>query len=539
MSPKSPAGDAAAPETYDVVVVGFGGAGACAALQAAEAGASVLVLDRFYGGGSTALSGGVVYAGGGTAQQKRAGVTDTRENMLGYLRRELGDAVSEETLRDFAYGSTEMISWLEQQGVEFEGSLCPYKTSYPTNEYYLYYSGNELVYTDAAEPAPRGHRAVAHNFSGKALFEALRAATERAGITVRTLAEVHDLLVEDGKVVGVEYTAPAPGAKPHRAHHAITGTASKMQNWYPPLGRALNRLSCATRPKQASYRVRARGGVVLSTGGFAFNETMVRQHIPAFQGAAPLGTIGDDGAAVRLGLRAGGTTAHMDQASGWRFISPPSAFVSSLVVDGEGRRIGNEQWYGATLSWPLMVEHGGRAYLIADERLWASARKQYPDQSAFFQRPQLAYLFSPVGHRKAATLDGLAKKLGIPADGVQATVDLYNASISAGRPDEFGKKDDVRVRLDQGPFYAIDCSVGGSKAYPLPFITLGGLAVDEKTGEVLSGRGAAVGGLYAAGRAASGLCSKSYVSGMSIADAVYSGRRAGRHAASKSDALHS
>jgi 3-oxo-5alpha-steroid 4-dehydrogenase len=48
------------------VVVGFGGAGVCAALEAAQQGASVLVLDRCHGGGSTAASGGVIYAGGGT-----------------------------------------------------------------------------------------------------------------------------------------------------------------------------------------------------------------------------------------------------------------------------------------------------------------------------------------------------------------------------------------------------------------------------------------------------------------------------------------
>ncbi len=78
----------------DVVVVGFGAAGACAALEAAAAGAEVIVLDRFGGGGATALSGGVVYAGGGTIQQLQAGVQDTPEAMFGYLSHEVGDAVS-------------------------------------------------------------------------------------------------------------------------------------------------------------------------------------------------------------------------------------------------------------------------------------------------------------------------------------------------------------------------------------------------------------------------------------------------------------
>jgi 3-oxo-5alpha-steroid 4-dehydrogenase len=64
----------------DVVVIGFGGAGAVAGLQAREDGASVLTLDRFGGGGATAYSGGVVYAGG-TPYQKAAGFDDTAEEM--------------------------------------------------------------------------------------------------------------------------------------------------------------------------------------------------------------------------------------------------------------------------------------------------------------------------------------------------------------------------------------------------------------------------------------------------------------------------
>ena len=115
----------------DVVVVGFGAAGACAALEAAAAGRRVLVLDRFDGGGATALSGGVVYAGGGTPQQRAAGVSDSAEAMFRYLGTEVGDVVPACTLRAFCDGSTAMLAWLESHGVPFEGSLCPDKTSYP------------------------------------------------------------------------------------------------------------------------------------------------------------------------------------------------------------------------------------------------------------------------------------------------------------------------------------------------------------------------------------------------------------------------
>ncbi len=85
--------------------------------------------------------------------------------------------------------------------------------------------------------------------------------------------------------------------------------------------------------------------------------------------------------------------------------------------------------------------------------------------------------------------------------------------------------------LDRAPYSLIDLSIRPRPAYPAPMLTLGGLAVAEDTGEVLRDDGTTISGLYAAGRSAVGLCSRSYVSGLSLADCVYSGRRAGRHAA--------
>jgi 3-oxo-5alpha-steroid 4-dehydrogenase len=70
-----------------------------------------------------------------------------------------------------------------------------------------------------------------------------------------------------------------------------------------------------------------------------------------------------------------------------------------------------------------------------------------------------------------------------------------------------------------------------SRLYPCPTISFGGLVVDEETGLVKREDGSMIPGLYAAGRTAVGIASNSYVSGLSIADCVFSGRRAGRHAA--------
>ncbi len=101
------------------------------------------------------MSGGVVYAGGGTPYQKAAGYDDDPENMFDYLRQEVQGVVDDATLRRFCDESVEQLAWLEKHGAEFEASLCPYKTSYPT-KHYLYFSGNEKAYPYRlhARPAP-------------------------------------------------------------------------------------------------------------------------------------------------------------------------------------------------------------------------------------------------------------------------------------------------------------------------------------------------------------------------------------------------
>ena len=115
-------------DSCDVLVAGFGAAGASAAIEAARAGARVVAADRFGGGGASAKSGGVVYAGGGTRFQKAAGYEDTPEAMYEYLSKEVGDAVSPATLRSFCDHSVALLEWLEQNGVEFDSSLPPRKT---------------------------------------------------------------------------------------------------------------------------------------------------------------------------------------------------------------------------------------------------------------------------------------------------------------------------------------------------------------------------------------------------------------------------
>jgi 3-oxo-5alpha-steroid 4-dehydrogenase len=499
----------------DVVIVGFGAAGACAALEAADAGADVVIVERFAGGGASAVSGGVVYAGGGTRQQLDAGVEDTVDAMYAYLRLEAGDVVAEKTLRRFCEGSQEMITWLEGNGVPFEGSLCPHKTSYPSDKHYLYYSGSEAAggFRDAAKPAPRGHRVKGPGTSGKLLMARLAAAVRERGIRVLTQTHARTLIRDDeGRVTGlvVDTLAGAPAGVRAR-HRRLAQYAAKPGIYVPSLRKSL--------------RISARRGVVLAAGGFIANRELVREHAPAYRGGLALGTSADNGSGIRLGVEAGGATGELGRISAWRFVTPPSAFLGGIIVDAEGKRVIDESRYGAAVGEKLIEEHGSKGWLLVDAPIVAEARRDGRAQSQWFQWLQLRYLLRR-GRVLGTTLDEVAGKAGIDAAGLRASVEAYH-----GGEDPMGKPAEFARRLENPPFSLIDISVRPNLGYPTPMLTLGGLLVDEDTGAVRSAAGEPIAGLYAAGRTAVGICSRSYVSGLSLADCVFSGRRAGINSA--------
>jgi len=130
--------------------------------------------------------------------------------------------------------------------------------------------------------------------------------------------------------------------------------------------------------------------------------------------------------------------------------------------------------------------------------------------------------------KRAATVEALAEKTGLPASALRATIDRYNGFVAQQSDEDFYKSTDYLRALDNGPYYAMDVSVG-NKIFVCPTITLGGLLVDESTGQVKREDGSVMPNLYAAGRTAVGVASHSYVSGLSLADCVFSGRRAGAH----------
>lgn len=517
-------------DTCDLLVAGWGAAGACTALEAHAQGLQVLIADRFQGGGASAKSGGIVYAGGGTRQQRDAGFADTPEAMFEYLRHETQGVVGDDTLRRFCEQSVENLQWLESHGAEYGSSMPPGggKTSYPPDGYYLYYSGNEKVpaYAGADSPAPRGHRTVGKGQSGQVLFNQLRDACRRAGIRTRLQSSIRRLVLDgEGAVVGAELWCLPSGSRQARTHARLAAAAERWQNLAPSYSDRLRaRLVCIERDYAQPITIRARCGVVLSTGGFIFNQQMMREHGARYLHTFKVGATGCDGSAIRLGSSVGAASAQLERISAWRFLSPPLCWPKGMVVNGRGRRVCNEEVYGATLGVRLCEEHDGKGWLILDRNLRRQALKETL-RGGYWWFQTMPALLLMLFARKGKTIEALAGAIGADPVTLADTLARYNAAARGVGEDETGKSADSRQALEQGPFYACDISVG-SAAYPMGGLTLGGLQVEETSGAVLDRAGRPIPGLYAAGRAAVGIPSHMYISGLSLADCVFSGRRA-------------
>lgn len=522
----------------DLVVAGFGGAGVSAALESHDQGLKTIVLDRLSGGGATTISGGIVYAGGGTHIQKEAGVEDSPENMFNYLKQEVRGTVSDVTLKKFCDDSVENLNWLENYGVKFNATYCPFKVSYPTDAYYLYYSGNEgfAPYTNDSTPAMRGHRGYKKGFSGPAIFEPLRKSAIEKGIHIQTQSKVVSLLTNsEGDVVGLKAIQIKDGSISKLAHKFFEKLHLILRNstlFIPQLFILFSMITeWIERSFGTSTYIRARKGVVLATGGFYNNQNMIKKYAPNFVGGSPLGTLADDGTGMQMAMALGAKTECMDSVSAWRFINPPTSFVKGILVGPSGKRICNEMLYGAQLGDEMMRHHAGKGYIILDEKTFKAVPKDLTLKKAHWFHVLVGYFFILFGRKKSPSLGGLAVKLGIDPQALHDTFTEYNRIAASDALDPKGKPKEYMPVLGDGPYHAVNVSYDYFYS-PCPSLTLGGLKVNEETGQVINEDGVEIKGLYAAGRTAVGIPSRGYVSGLSIADCIFSGRRAARHAAS-------
>jgi len=467
-------------EVFDVVVVGLGAAGASAVVAARQAGADVLAVERATAaGGTSALSGGLVYLGGGTALQVACGFDDSPENMAAFLRAALGPGADDDRIDAYCGGSVEHFDWLVSLGVPFRAAFCDEPNRESADDAGLLFSGGEDSYPfdEIAVPVPRGHKPQWVDSAGGFLMECLGAAVTTSAARVVADARAEALVLDGGEVVGV-------------CLHTDDG------------------------PRV----IRSRGGVVVATGGFIHNDAMVAEHCPLAHVPDPawrIGTPNDDGRGIRMGVGAGAAATRLHAFECALPLGPPHRLARGILVNRHGERFINEDAYTGRIGNHALSEHDGFVYMITDDAI---------------HEPNMIGL--RIGYA-AATPEELAADLDVPADALARTVREYNEAAARGDDPAFHKRAPYLQPIGVPPasgIGAIDLRVDHGAIYAT--FTLGGLVTD-RDGAALDGDGQPVPGLYAAGRTAASLAAHHYASGISLGDGSFFGRRAGRHAAAR------
>ena len=527
-------GDATA--EFDIVVAGSGAAGMTAALAAAHLGASAVVLEKTeVFGGTTARSGGGIWAPGNVVL-RRAGVVDTPELACAYLEHVTGGHVPAEALRALIEHSPGMLdlvlattplrfAWVpgyadyypEAPGglasgrsiepVPLDGHVLDGELARLNPPYLPVPDGIAVTQADYRwlSLGPRHPRAILAGARiagrmarsrllgrrmlslGQALAAGLRAGLVASDVPVWLNTPLTDLVMTDGRITGVR----------------------AVRDGRPVL-------------------IRARRGVLITTGGFERNADMRRRYQ-----RLPIGTdwttgaVGNTGDGITAGQQLGAATGLMDDAwwgpsiplpGGPYFCLAERSLPGCLMVNGAGRRFANESapyvdavhamYEGNTAENPHIP-----AWLVFDQRY----RDRYVFAGLPPRRPLPRRWYAAGAVFRAPDLAGLGDAIGVDPGALAKTVARFNEFAHSGHDEEFRRGDsaydryygDPRCRpnpnlapLARAPFYAV-------KIVPGDLGTKGGLRTDERA-RVLREDGSVIPGLYAAGNASASVMGHSY-----------------------------
>jgi 3-oxo-5alpha-steroid 4-dehydrogenase len=366
----------------DIAIIGFGATGACAAIEAANAGSKVMLFERNSGsGGASGLSGGEIYlgGGGGTAVQRAAGFEDTTEDFAAYLKMAGGPCADEAKCDVYAANALSHFDWLKAQGVPYRGNFLPGKIIEPTDDSTLIWSGSEAAapFCHHAKPAPRGH-VIQHIGwgGGRPLVDILEAKARDLGVEIIVDARAVALVQDSDRIVGV-----------------------------------------VVRIDNQNRFVRASKGIILATGGFVMNEDMRRKYCPeTFKVNSPIGDK-DDGTGIMLAMGAGGEAIHMEQFFTTCPWTIPESHAKGVFVNMQGQRFINEDCYHGRVSRTAVDQPGDRVFLLLDS-------------AHFEQPPEFAGLtIAGTGH----DWQEVERELAMPQGTLSATMAFYNAHARQGR----------------------------------------------------------------------------------------------------------
>lgn len=542
-------------EEFDFIVIGSGGGALSAAITAARAGLSTLVLEKSRKfGGSTAMSGGILWLPGNPVL-RRAGDRDTIEAGREYLDRLIGadDPASTPGRREaFLQAIEPMIAMLEDEGLRFYAckGYSDYYDELPgghaagraigakmisarrlgedVDRLLLLPGWNLPVATDEFATLSRaartfGGKLMSLRVAGRVLRQKLAgaplyfrgaalqarmllAARSRCGIDLRSEARVMGLVRQGQRIAGVRFEAG-----------------------------------------QGEATVIARRGVLIASGGFAHNPELRRSYQPEPAGSNwTMANPGDTGDLLTLAQAEGAAVSHMNEswwipvslkASGQvaGFHSPQELQKPySIMVDEKGERFVNEAASYMELGQAMYAKGGVPAWVIMDAR----HRRYYPWGAVPPRVTPPSWIKS--GYLKRAdTIATLAAECGVDPVGLARTITRFNRFARSGKDLDFHRGDraydryhaDPRVKpnptlgpIEEAPFYAV-------RVVPGDVGTAGGLMADEHA-RVLREDGSVIDGLYVCGNASAPLFGRTYPGpGASIAASFVFGYLSARHAA--------
>lgn len=503
-------------ETVDIVVVGYGFAGAAAAIEAHDRGANILLVEK------NATPGGISICSAGGVRIAR-----DRDAALAYLRQTNAGTTPDEPLAALAEGMTTIAGFIEE--IARAAGAIPV-TNWMAGTYA--FEGYETFgFISIADfPGLNVHEKYPHVRGlrgGARLFAAFEHAVEARGIPVRLSTAAERLVTSaDGSVVGL-----------------------------------------VLRDASGTRRVRARGGVILASGGFEADAAMQAQY---WQGkpVLPHAYLGNTGDGIRMAQAVGADLWHMwhyHGTYGMRHPDPaypygirltkfpdwtpglgdpedvPAFFAAAqgkrmpwIVVDARGKRFMNEYP-------PYLQDTGHRDMEVMDPvtqthlRIpsWlvidADGLAAGPLGLQTYNDPAQSFVWSTDNSqeialgiiRRADTLEDLAGIMGASPGALRESVERWNGHCAAGEDRDFGRLKESLVPIRTPPFYttALRPMVGNTQGGP----------VHDGRQRVLNPFGEVIGGLYTAGGLGS-VFGHLYISGGNLAECFVGGRTAAREA---------
>ncbi|MFM9969152.1 MAG: FAD-dependent oxidoreductase [Burkholderiales bacterium] len=501
--------------SYDVVVVGSGCAGCMAAIAAADAGASVLLVEKSpHIGGTSMLSSGF------------ARVASDAADAADYLDHTSGHRVNRKLAEALAQGMTEVPRLLQELAARANAKVSvrfgAQQAVNETEDLYDWPGRDSLGWAGIESVDGFDHYPwVTGGSKGQLLIRVLERNIEERGLEICFDTPATRLLCSEES----------------NRMRQVTGVM--------------------VRHNGRETAIQAKGGVVLATGGFEFNQKMLRDYleIPVL---LPMGHAGNTGDGINMSIEAGAALWHMwhvHGSYGYKLPNLPVAVRNPLggarnpgrplawiLVDQQGNRFTNELPRAPqdTLSRPLgrLNEETGRhdripAWMIFDE----SARQRGPIGRPVASQAEHRYEWSKDNSaeikkgwiKQASTVDALAKLMGVDASLLVRTVDTWNRDVAAGEDTRHGRPAASMVAIDAPPFYAIE-------VWPVVSNTQGGPVHDEAQ-RVLDTHGQPIPGLYAAGELGS-YFGHIYLLGGNITEGLAGGHLAAQGAAGRARATN-